>query len=235
MSGWKAKRFWKEVTTVQDGAGWGVRLDGRAVKTPAKSALIVPTEAMAKAIAAEWDAQQGEVRPDSMPVTRSANSAIDKVTPQFDAIVEMLGEYGGSDLLCYRADAPEELVARQNAHWDPLLAWAEAELAAPLRMTVGVVPVAQDAESLAHMTGALWAYDPFQMVALHDLIAISGSLVIGLAIAKGRITPDEGWLASRVDEMWQAEVWGADEEADATEAVKKRDLAQAALFLDMCR
>lgn len=220
---------------MQDGAGWGVRLDGRAVKTPAKSALIVPTQAMALAIAAEWDAQQGEVRPDSMPVTRSANSAIDKVTPQFDPIVEMLGEYGGSDLLCYRADAPEGLVAQQQALWDPLLDWAAQDLSAPLRVTVGVLPVAQDPQALANLTATLRAYDPFEMVALHDLIAISGSLVIGLAIAKGRITPDEGWLASRVDEMWQAEQWGADEEADATEAVKKRDLGQAARFLDMCR
>lgn len=119
MSGWAKKRFWKETTVESVEGGYGVFLDGRAVKTPAKAALVVPTEAMAEAMAAEWDAQEGEIDPNTMPVTRSANAAIDKVAVQHTEVADMLAEYGGSDLLCYRATSPEELIARQAEGWDP--------------------------------------------------------------------------------------------------------------------
>lgn len=234
MSGWKAKRFWKEASVERDGEGWGIRLDARAVKTPSKAPLIVPTEAMARAIAAEWDAQTGEVKPDTMPFTRSANSAIDKVAVQFDAVAEMLAAYGGTDLLCYRADAPEGLIARQKALWDPLLEWSATELAAPLAVTSGVLPIAQDPASLEKFVAEVKSYDNFQLTALHDLIAISGSLVIGLAVARGRISVAEAWEASRVDETWQAQQWGADEEAEEIEALKRQALEHAAAFLAVC-
>ena len=234
MSGWKAKRFWKQATVEPEGAGWGVRLDGRPVKTPAKSPLVVPTEAMARAIAAEWDAQQAEVRPATMPVTRAANSAIDKVTPQFAAVAAMLADYGGTDLLCYRAEGPVPLVERQRAAWDPLLDWAAQHLGAPLACATGVLPVAQAPDSLARLTAEVQEFDPFRLTALHDLVAISGSLVIGLAVARGRIGVDAGWLASRIDEHWQAEQWGADDEATAAEAVKRAAMADAARFLMLC-
>lgn len=234
MSGWKAKRFWSAATVEPDGAGWGIRLDGRPVKTPAKAPLIVPTEAMAQAIAAEWDAQQGEVRPETMPLTRAANSAIDKVTPQFDAVAAMLADYGGTDLLCYRAEAPEPLIARQSAAWDPLLDWAAAELGAPLTVCTGILPVAQPSDSLARLTQAVQAHDPFRLTALHDLVAISGSLVIGLAIARGQLDAAAGWEASRIDETWQTEQWGDDDEAAAAAAVKRQAMQDAARFLWLC-
>lgn len=234
MSGWKAKRFWTQATAEREGTGWSVRLDGRAVKTPAKAALIVPTQAMARAIAAEWDAQDGEVKPATMPVTRAANSAIDKVTPQFEAVAAMLADYGGTDLLCYRAEGPDALVARQGAAWDPLLDWAATSLSAPLVCATGVLPVAQDQASLDRLAAELQALDAFRLTALHDLVAISGSLIIGLAVARGRLSVDEGWLASRIDEHWQAEQWGADDEAAEVEAIKQAAMRDAARFLALC-
>jgi chaperone required for assembly of F1-ATPase len=235
MSGWKAKRFWVAADVVAEGAGWAIRLDGRAVRTPAKAPLIVPTRAMAQAIAAEWDAQHGEVRPDTMPVTRAANSAIDKVSVQFDEVAGLIAAYGASDLLCYRAEGPAALIARQAAAWDPLLDWASEALAAPLVVTCGVVPVGQPATSLARLDQAVRGFDPFELTALHDLVALTGSLVIGLALAQGRVSVAEGWDASRIDESWQAEHWGHDEDAAAIVALKRQGLGDAARFLGLCR
>jgi len=234
MSGWKAKRFWKAATVVPEGAGWGVRLDGRPVKTPGKTPLVVPTEAMAAAIASEWDAQQGEVKPATMPVTRAANSALDKIAVQFDEVAAMIAAYGGTDLLCYRATGPAALVARQAAAWDPLLDWAADTLAAPLVVTAGVVPVSQPRASLDRLAEVVRAFDPFRLMALHDLVAISGSLVIGLAIVRGRISVQDGWDASRIDETWQVEAWGHDEEAAELEALKREAMDNAARFHVLC-
>jgi chaperone required for assembly of F1-ATPase len=234
MSGWTAKRFWKEATVGPAEGGFAVLLDGRGVKTPAKRALVVPTEAMARAIADEWDAQGEKVDPATMPVTRSANAALDKVATQFDEVAAMIAEYGGTDLLCYRAEAPDELVARQAAGWDPLLDWAEAELGVRLAVTAGVLPKAQSEAALARMHAAVAAVDPFRMAALHDLVGITGSLVLGLAVARGRLNAVEAWALSRIDEDWQAEQWGEDEEAAATAAIKQQALAHAAYFWGLC-
>lgn len=235
MSGWKPKRFWKAATAEPCEGGFTVRLDGRAVKTPAKAPLVLPTLAMARAVAAEWDAQDKLVRPETMPMTRAANSALDKVTPQFAAVAELLADYGGSDLLCYRAEGPEALVARQAAAWDPLLAWAAAELGAPLVATAGVMHIAQPAESLARLRAELFGATPFELAGLHDLIAITGSLILGLAVARGRLSAAEAFGISRIDEHWQAELWGADAEAAAAEARKQAALEEAARFHALCR
>lgn len=236
MSGWKAKRFWKEATVAEAAAGgFQVLLDARLVKTPAKAPLVLPTRAMAEAVAAEWNAQEGEVKPATMPVTRSANAAIDKVTPQFDAVVAMLADYGGTDLLSYRAEGPADLIARQVAAWDPLLDWAEERYGARLKTTSGVIPVAQDPAALARLKAALTAHDAFEVTALHDLIGISGSLILGLAVAEGRIDVPQAWAASRIDEAFQAEQWGADEEFAAQEAGKCEGLELAYRFLTLTR
>lgn len=235
MSGWKARRFWKLASVEPDGAGWTVRLDGRPVKTPAKTALILPTRAMADAVAGEWDAQQGEIRPATMPVTRAANSAIDTVARQKAAVVAMIAAYGETDLLCYRAQDPAELVSRQALSWDPLLAWADSTLGARLAVTTGVIPVPQDKGALSRLDAAVAAFDAFELAALHDLVAISGSLVIGLAVAHGRIDVEAAWAASRIDETWQAEQWGEDAEAAETEAIKRKSMHEAARFLALAR
>lgn len=234
MSAWKAKRFWTASAVVAVYGGWTVQLDGRAVKTPAKTLLVVPTEGLAQAIAAEWDAQQGEVKPDTMPYTRTANSAIDKVAVQFDDVATMLSAYGGSDHLCYRATGPEMLVARQAAGWDPLLAWAAQSLDLHLTVTAGIMHIAQPEAALARANALVARLNPFQLAAFHDLVALSGSLVIALAVIHGRLDPQAAWSLSRIDEDWQIEEWGADEEAAELTAIKHEAFLQAARFYGLC-
>ncbi|MDC0657851.1 ATPase [Leisingera sp. SS27] len=232
MSGWAQKRFWKEVTVAETAEGFAVELDGRRVKTPAKAALAVPTREMAEAIAAEWDAQTESVDPKTMPCTRSANAAIDKVTHQHTEVAAMLSEYGDSDLLCYRADSPVELASRQAAEWDPVLDWAEAELGVRLQPRTGVLHQPQEAAALAVLAEKTRAMTPFQLAAFHDLVGISGSLILGFAAASGWRSADEIWQLSRLDERWQEEQWGEDEEAQAAAEVKRQEFLHAKRFYD---
>jgi chaperone required for assembly of F1-ATPase len=234
MSAWAAKRFWKAAVAVQTDGGFTVHLDGRAVKTPAKNPLIVPTLALAQAIAVEWDAQTGVINPETMPMTRRANSALEKVAPQRTAVIDELAGYGGSDLLCYRAEGPIELVQRQAAGWQPWLTWAAREMNAPLNVTAGIVHVGQPAESLAALRAQVSGYDAFGLAGLHDLVAISGSLVLALAMAKGALSPETGFALSRIDETWTAEQWGTDEEASALESFKAAALSDAFRFMQLC-
>ena len=235
MSGWTAKRFWKEALVDRVDGGYAVRLDGRPVKTPAKTPLVLPTEQMAQAVAAEWDAQTGKVRPETMPFTRAANAALDKVTPQFDEVVGLLAAYGETDLLCYRAIGPVELVARQAQAWDPLLDWVATAQGAPLLATAGVIHIAQPEPSLARLTARVAGLTPFQLTGFHDLVAISGSLVLALAVTDERLDAAEAWRLSRLDEHWQAELWGRDDEADASEAVRYAGFLQAERFYRFSR
>lgn len=236
MSEWKQRRFWKEASTApaEDGAGWQVLLDGRPVRTPAKARLLLPTEALGQEVAAEWAAQGDTVDPGAMPYTRMANSAIDKVAVQFDAVTEMVAAYGGTDLLCYRADGPDTLVQRQAEDWDPLLDWAASGLNAPLVMTSGIMHVEQPANSVATLQSHVRALSPFEVAALHDLVALSGSLVIGLGVLHGVLPVAELWRRSRVDETFQQEQWGVDEEAAEVAALKRAEFLHAARFLALC-
>jgi len=236
MSGWKAKRFWANVTVVAEAeGGWGVRLDGRGVKTPAKTALVVPTKAMAEAIAAEWQAQAEMVDPRTMPVTRSANAAIDKVASQRSEVIDLIAAYGGSDLLCYRAETPITLVDRQEEGWGAWLRWAKTSLGVELVSAKGVMHIPQDAKALATLHALVAGHSNFEIAALHDLVGISGSLVLGLAVSQGALDPEEGWRLSRLDEDFQAEVWGEDEEAVETAIRKKADFLHAHRFMTLCQ
>lgn len=235
MSGWTAKRFWKEARAEAVEGGFTIRLDGRPVKTPAKAALLLPTRALAEAVAAEWNAQEGAVRPATMPLTRAANSAIDKVAPMRAEVIAELAGYGGSDLVCYRAEGPQPLIDRQAAAWDPLVDWAATHLHAPLVLTHGVMPVAQPEASLARLTGHVAGLSDFGLAGLHDLVAISGSLVLALAVTEGRLTAEQAFAASRVDSRWQAEQWGEDEEEAAAEAIRRDAFLQADRFFGLCR
>ncbi len=235
MSEWAAKRFWNAAEVVEAGGGFGVRLDGRAVRTPAKAELVVPTQALAREIAAEWDAQEGEIVPATMPMTRAANAAIDRVAREQAAVAAMLAEYGSSDLLCYRAESPAELVARQAEAWDPLLDWAESVFSARLRTTTGVMHVAQDAAALERLHAEVRLLDIWALTAFHDLVCLSGSLVIGLAALRDQAPLEALWRASRIDESWQQEQWGSDEEAEAVARKKECDFFNAKHFHDLSR
>lgn len=233
MSEWKQKRFWKAAGVAELDGGYGVTLDGRTLRSPAKAILSVPSRALADALAAEWDAQEDVVDPRSMPLTRTANSAIDKVRIQRAEVADILADYGGTDLLCYRAEGPEPLVARQAEVWDPLLDWAAQTLNAPLNVGAGVMHLAQPDASLKSLHERVHALDHWQLAAFHDLVALSGSLVIGFAACESPWSREDLWQASRLDELWQIEQWGPDEEAAEVAALKAAAFADAARFYDL--
>lgn len=235
MTEWKARRFWKTVDVTEYGGGFVVHLDGRPVRTPAKSALVLPTRAVADAIAAEWDAQAEVIDPRTMPATRAANAAIDKVRPQRDEVIEMLVAYGDADLLCYRADSPAALVQRQAGAWDPLLDWAAETYGARLSPRTGVMHEPQDPVALDRLAAPVRDQSVFELAAFHDLVSLSGSLVIGLAATRDRLPAADLWQVSRLDETWQAEQWGADEEAEAAAEIKRQSFLMAKRFFDASR
>ncbi|WP_319825792.1 ATP12 family chaperone protein [Thalassovita sp.] len=235
MSGWTAKRFWTESKAAEVEGGFTVLLDGRGVKTPAKTPLVVPTLALAQAIAAEWDAQDGEVKPLTMPFTRGANAALDKVATQFDEVAALIADYGGSDLLCYRAEGPEGLIARQAQAWDPVLDWAAETLGARLNVAAGVIHLAQDAAVLDRLQAQVRVMSPFELAAFHDLVGLSGSLVLGFAAVHDLHPVQDLWTLSRIDETWQQEQWGVDEEAAALAETKRQAFVQAKRFYDLSR
>ncbi|MHA3977880.1 ATP12 family chaperone protein [Halovulum sp. GXIMD14794] len=229
------RRFWKTVAIREGGAGLEVTLDDRPVRTPAKAPLILPSRPLAEAVAEEWDAQTEQIRPQDMPLTRAANAAIDKVAVNRDAVAEMLAAYGGTDLLCYRADAPEGLVQRQSDAWDPWLDWADRELSAPLTRIAGVMHQPQPSESLANLAGEVARHDDFEMTALHDLVTLTGSLVLGLAVSRNVLSASEAWDLSRIDELWQEELWGRDDEAHAMAEERRAAVTSAGRLLDLLR
>lgn len=235
MSEWTAKRFWKDTSLAEAEGGWQVLLDARPVRTPLKSAMVLPTREMADVVAAEWHAQEGVIDPLSMPVTRSANAAIDKVTVQHSEVAAMLAAYAETDLLCHRAEAPKELADQQNKGWNPVLDWAAETYSAPLAVVSGILPADHPDESLAIYARVVAGYRPFSLTALHDLVTLSGSLVLGLSVANGQIEPDTAWRLSRIDEDWQVSQWGEDEDAAEAAEIKRRAFLHAATFLGLAQ
>lgn len=221
MTEWKAKRFWTETEVRVEENGFGISLDGRPVKTPAKRVLLAPTREFADAIAEEWAAQEEKIDPSSMPFTRSANAAIDKVALQHAEVADMIAAYGDSDLLCYRAGRPKSLVARQSEQWDPILEWSRSTLDARLETRAGVIHEAQDPVILGRLASRVHAMSPFQLTGFHDLVSLSGSLILGFAATFDFMSPKAIWDISRLDEIWQAEEWGQDEEAESAASVKE--------------
>jgi chaperone required for assembly of F1-ATPase len=229
------KRFYKEVTVVPAEGGFAIQLDGRPVRTPARAPLAVPTAALAEAIAAEWRGQGETVDPATMPMTGLANAAIDHVATSKAAFAAGVARYAQSDLLCYRADGPEALVARQAAAWEPLLDWARARYDVAFAVTQGIIPVPQPDETLTRLGAAVAVLDPFTLTGLSTLVTLSGSLVCGLAVVEGGQDLDAIWQAAEIDEAWQVEQWGEDAEAAARSARRRADFATAGAFCAMSR
>jgi chaperone required for assembly of F1-ATPase len=227
------KRFWKDVIVAKEDGGWGVALDTRPVRTPARAPLVVPTEALADAIADEWRGIEGEVDPRAMPLTGLANAAIDRVAPERQAFAAGLARYAEADLACYRAEGPRGLVERQEESWDALLAWARRRFDVDFATTCGIVHVEQPAATVDRLAHALAALDPFRLAGLSPLVTIGGSLVAALAVVEKAITPEAAWDSVSVDERWQLEQWGADAEAEAALENRRRDFLAAARFLDL--
>jgi chaperone required for assembly of F1-ATPase len=222
------RRFYR---LAEAGAGRDILLDGRPVRTPGRAPLAVPTQALAEAIADEWNAQGDRIDPRSMPLTGLANAAIDRVAADPQAFADGLSAYGESDLLCYRAEGPDSLAARQSESWDPILAWAQQRYDLVFELAMGVIHMPQPPDTIARLRAAVRARDPFQLAGLSPLVTISGSLIVALALAEGAISLDTAWAAASLDEQWQAGQWGEDAEAAAALANRRRDFAAAARFL----
>lgn len=227
------KRFYREAAAAPAEGGVTILLDGRPVRTPARNPLVVPTEELAEAIAAEWNAQGEEIDPGAMPLTGLANAAIDRVAPDPAAFAQRLAAYGESDLLCYRSEGPHELVRRQEEQWDRLLAWARRRYDVDLETICGMMHKPQPAETVERLAGAVAARDAFRLAALSPLVTISGSLIVALALAEGEIGLEEAWAAATLDEAWQAEQWGEDPLAAKALAARRRDFDAAYLFLTL--
>lgn len=224
------KRFYEHVAIIPVDDGLSIQLDGKLVRTPARALLAVPTQALADGIADEWRAQDGDIDPAAMPMTGLANAAIDHIIPNKANFAAGIARYGESDLLCYRADGPDSLIARQAAAWNPLLDWARARYDVAFAVTQGILPVAQPDETLARLDAVVAALDPFTLAGLSALVTLSGSLVCGLAIVEGGHDPAAIWRAADIDEAWQVEQWGEDAEAATRTERRATEFATAARF-----
>lgn len=229
------KRFYKEAKVVAAADAFAIELDGKPLRTPEKRALLVPTRSLAEAIAAEWQGQGMTVRPLDLPLTRLVSTALDRVVPRRDEVIAEIAKYAATDLLCYRADEPHELIERQQQIWQPLLDWAEARLAASFVVTHGVTPVAQTPATLRAIEDAVAAHDAMRLVALHLATTACGSVVLGLALLAERISAEEAFAAAQLDETFQIERWGEDAEQTKARAALKEDIALAARFAALLR
>jgi chaperone required for assembly of F1-ATPase len=224
------RRFYADAGVGEAEGGFTVTLDGKPIKTPSGRTVIVPVRSLAETIAAEWNAQGEFIDPLTMPVTRFANSVVQGVVENVAAVSDDVAKYFGSDLLFYRAGHPEGLVAREAAHWDPILFWAAKTLGAHFMLAEGVMHVRQPESAIAAARGALPA-DPWAIAALHVITALTGSALLALALFHGVIDPDQAWAAAHVDEDWNAEKWGVDEEMAARRAAKLVDFNAVAAVL----
>jgi chaperone required for assembly of F1-ATPase len=227
------KRFYKHAAARASEDGHHILLDERPVKTPARQALAVPSERLAQAIAEEWEAQGDKIDARSMPLTGLANAALDRVGPDKEAFARGLAVYGESDLLCYRADAPAGLVARQSELWDPLLAWARRRFDINFEIVSGIMHRPQPHNTVQQLAQAVASRDAFVLAALSPLVTIGGSLVLALAMAEGEIGLETAWSAATLDEQWQLEQWGADAEAEKALETRRRDFDAAYRFLQL--
>lgn len=224
------KKFYTSAGVAEGPDGFGVTLDGKQVRTPGKNLLAAPTRDLAEAIAAEWDAQGENIDPMSMPLTRLANSVIDGVAGNVQAVADDAAKYLETDLLYYRAGFPEALVARQAEHWDPVLRWAADTLGAHFILGEGVVHVCQPETAVAAARGVLPS-EAWPVGAFHLVTTMTGSALLALALKNGVLDGAQVWAAAHVDEDWNSEKWGADEEVAARRASKFRDFEAAARVL----
>ncbi|WP_237154071.1 ATP12 family chaperone protein [Oryzibacter oryziterrae] len=224
------KRFYTDVTIGNTEGKLSVLLDGKPVRTPTRNLLAVADQAVAERLVAEWAAQGTFIDPATMPLTRLVNSAIDGVAEAVEAVKDELKGYAGSDMICYRADGPGRLVARQTAAWDPVVAWAEAGLGVRIVLAEGVMHVAQS-PALLDAVRARLPDDPLRLAAFHSATTLSGSVLLALALAEGFRSADDVWTAAHIDEDWNIELWGIDSEAEARRTYRRAEFDVAALAL----
>jgi chaperone required for assembly of F1-ATPase len=226
----RRQRFYVRAGVVEAPDGFAITLDDKPVRTPSGRPLVAPNRDIADGIVAEWDAQQQTIDPLTMPLTRFANSVIDAVVDRVEAVTDDIAKYLGSDLLFYRAGHPEVLIAREAAHWDPIVFWAADALGAHFILAEGIVHVRQPDSAIAAARAAL-PTDPWSVAALHVLTTLTGSALLALALMRGVINQDQAWTAAHVDEDWNIDQWGRDEEVTARRAARLIDFRAAATIL----
>lgn len=215
------KRFYKECTVVKAEGAFLVLLDGKSIKTPGKNTICLPTREAAEILCREWQAQETVIDPKSMHATRIVNTAIDGISQNVQGVLDDIVKYAGSDLLCYRAEAPQDLVEKQASHWDPILNWVRIEFEAKFFLVQGIMPASQSEETISAFKSAVDEYqDPISVACLHTFTSMSGSALLALALAKKQISPEAAWEAAHVDEHWNESLWGEDFEAIAARAKK---------------
>ena len=227
------KRFWELAEVVEAEGGFGIALDGRRVKTPARVDLAVPTRVLAAAIAVEWNASGETIDPSAMPLTGLANAAIDHVAADAAGFAANLARYAEGDLLCYRTEGPPPLVELQARHWDPLLGWARRRFDVDFAITTGIIHVDQPTATVQRLAHAVAVLAPFTLAGLSPLVTIGGSLITALALLEGEVPVAAAWGAVSVDDAWQIEKWGADDEAVAALDQRRHDFEAAARFLSL--
>ena len=227
------KRFWKDVEVGKKDGGWAVTLDDRAVRTPAGASLLVPTEALANAIADEWRSVEEDIDARAMQFLGLANAAIDRIAPNREMFASGLAKYAEADLACYRSEWPPELVSRQAESWDQLLAWARRRYDIDFSTTTGLVHVPQSQATIDRLSQAVAELDAFHLAGLSPLVTTGGSLVAALAVLEKSTTADQAWQAVSIDERWQLEQWGADSEAQTSLENRRRDFMAGAEFLQL--
>jgi chaperone required for assembly of F1-ATPase len=225
------KRFYQAVRVAPSGQGHGILLDERPARTPAKQLLVVPTAPLAEAIAGEWREQDETIRPDLMPLTRLASTAIDRMPALREAAIDEVVAYVDTDLLCYRAAEPFDLVRRQHHVWQPVLDWLSTAYGIRLSVTTSILPVAQPEVTRARLRAAIEDLPDWPLVGVHAATTALGSLALGLAVLHGRIDAEAALAASLLDELFEIERWGADPEAERRHAVFRRDITGAARFI----
>ncbi len=228
------KRFYTRAEVAVSDTGFSVTLDGRTVRTPAGHPLVLPHQALAAAVAAEWLAQGKTVKPHEMPMMQLASTALDRVAPSRDMIINEMIRYAGTDLLCYRAESPQDLVERQRAVWQPILDWIDAQIGAPMPVTTGLLPIAPPDGSVSALRAHITAYDDIRLTALQNAVASMGSLLLGIALVDGHLAAEEAFAASQLDETYQIELWGEDPEATKRREVLRNDIAASARLLELC-
>jgi chaperone required for assembly of F1-ATPase len=231
----RPKRLYRAVSVDGTPPAVRVRLDGKPVRTPARRELALPARPLAEALAAEWAAQGERIDPAAMPLTRLVNSALDGVAGREDEVRAEIARYAASDLVCYRADAPAELVRRQAEAWDPVLEWARAELDVQLATGQGIVPVSQPRAALAAIAGTLADLAALPLTAHHVIASLTGSALLAIAHARGRLTAEEAWTAAHIDEDWQIGKWGEDAGAKARRARRWAEMQAASRLLALLR
>lgn len=235
MTASPARRFYSQVAVTGTTAPYSITLDERSLRTPLKRALDLPTRALAEAVAAEWAAQADKIDPHSMPYTKLANTTLDRVATRRQRIISEILDFAGSDLVCYRAEKPQDLVERQVRAWQPVHDWARSAIRAEFQVTEGIVHIDQPAASLGAIEDYLAGKSPWALTALHNMTTLTGSALISAMACDGGILPAEAWLAAHVDEDWQIEQWGSDEEARHRRDYRKREFDICLRFCELSK